>query len=203
MYEQRHRHARFLADGSVLTFGSPTANSQINFTNSIDLNGETRQVDVAAGAGGDSASISGDIIDSQGGAGLFKTGNGTLILTGSNSYCGADDRSPSASCRPSTASACRPPRTSSSTATSRQTDTAAFCKAAAHSTAPWEQGAGQVQWVGDGGFSANGGPLTVSLVPVQDVKGNAVSPGSPLVWGNSSGFGTSPPRKASSATAAS
>jgi len=31
--------------------------------------------------------------------------------------------------------------------------------------------AGQVQWTGDGGFAANGGPLTVSL-----------SPGVPLVW---------------------
>ena len=54
----------FVPDGSALTFGSPTANSQVNFTDSIDLNGEIRQIDVAAGAGGDSALISGDIIDS-------------------------------------------------------------------------------------------------------------------------------------------
>ena len=81
--------AYFLGDGNVLTFGSPTANSQVNFTDSIDLNGGTRQVDVAAGLGGDSALISGEIIDSLGGGGLTKTGNGLLILSGNNAYSGS------------------------------------------------------------------------------------------------------------------
>ena len=39
----------FLSNGSALTFGSPTANNQVNFTNSIDLNGVTRRIYVAAG----------------------------------------------------------------------------------------------------------------------------------------------------------
>ncbi|MGA2253320.1 MAG: autotransporter-associated beta strand repeat-containing protein, partial [Thermoguttaceae bacterium] len=83
----------FLGDLSVLTFGSPTANSQVNFTDSIDLNGPNqnggnRQIEVAAGAGGDSALISGNIIDSAGGGGLTKTGAGLLILTGNNAYTG-------------------------------------------------------------------------------------------------------------------
>jgi autotransporter-associated beta strand protein len=84
----------FLGDLSVLTFGSATANNQVNFTDSIDLNGPNenggnRQIDVAAGAGGDSAEISGNIIDSWGGGGVTKTGAGMLILTGSNTYLGS------------------------------------------------------------------------------------------------------------------
>ena len=80
----------FVPDGSVLTFGSPTANNQVNFTDSIDLNGEIRQIDVAAGAGGDSALISGNITDGAhgGGGGIAKTGNGLLILAGTNAYTG-------------------------------------------------------------------------------------------------------------------
>ncbi len=78
----------FLPDGSVLTFGSPTANNQVNFTNSIDLNGETRQIYVAKGTGGDSALISGNILDSVGGAALLKTGAGDLILSGTDTYTG-------------------------------------------------------------------------------------------------------------------
>ena len=72
-----------------MTFGSPTASDEVNFTNSIDLNGEIRQFDVAAGLGGDSVLISGNIIDSAlAGGGLLKTGAGILILSGSNSYKG-------------------------------------------------------------------------------------------------------------------
>ena len=78
----------FLGNGNVLTFGSPTANSQVNFTDSLDLSGGSRQIDVAAGLGGDIALISGNIIDSLGGGGLLKTGAGTLILSGSNSFVG-------------------------------------------------------------------------------------------------------------------
>ena len=71
----------FLATGAVLTFGSPTANNQVNFTNSIDLSGGTScGIFVAAGAGGDSALISGNVIDSVGGAILTKSGGGELIV---------------------------------------------------------------------------------------------------------------------------
>jgi autotransporter-associated beta strand protein len=80
----------FVPDGGVLTFGSSTAANQVDFQNDIDLNGETRQVDVAAGLGGDSALFSGNISDglSNGLGDLLKTGAGTLILSGTNTYDG-------------------------------------------------------------------------------------------------------------------
>ncbi len=80
----------FVPAGNVLTFGSAAANAQVNFTDDIDLTGGTRQIDVAAGAGGDSVLISGNLMDSSAGStgALTKTGNGTLILTGTNVYAG-------------------------------------------------------------------------------------------------------------------
>jgi autotransporter-associated beta strand protein len=79
----------FVGDGNVLTFGSSTADSQVNFTNSIDLTGGSRQIDVAAGMPGSSVLFSGNITDDIfGGASLTKTGGGTLILSGTNDYSG-------------------------------------------------------------------------------------------------------------------
>ena len=81
----------FLNDGETLIFGSPTANSQVVFQNNIDLNGEDRTIRVDAGTGGDSALFSGTIQNTAVGspAGLIKTGAGTLILSGTNSYDGS------------------------------------------------------------------------------------------------------------------
>jgi autotransporter-associated beta strand protein len=77
-----------------LVFGSNTADSQVIFTNNIDLHiGDTfsRTIDVEKGLGGDSVVISGNLINSIGGNAntnvtLNKIGAGTLILTGSNNY---------------------------------------------------------------------------------------------------------------------
>jgi autotransporter-associated beta strand protein len=73
----------------TLRFGSPTANAQTEFRNRIDLKGATRTIDVAAGAGGDSALLSGVIRTSTGPAGITKTGAGTLVLSAANTYTGA------------------------------------------------------------------------------------------------------------------
>jgi autotransporter-associated beta strand protein len=71
-----------------LRFGSTTANATTLFQNGIDLSAANRTVDVTAGSGGDAAEISGVIRTSSGTAGLIKTGNGKLILSGANTYNG-------------------------------------------------------------------------------------------------------------------
>jgi autotransporter-associated beta strand protein len=78
----------------TLKFGSATANAETEFQNNIDLVNvvdlaATRTIDVAAGAGGDFATISGVIRNSAGTGSLTKTGAGRLVLTGANTYTGA------------------------------------------------------------------------------------------------------------------
>jgi autotransporter-associated beta strand protein len=74
-----------------LIFGSHTANAKTLFVNPIDLdNGAaaTRTVTVNAGAGADSAEMSGVLSNSSGAATLTKNGTGTLVLSAANTYTG-------------------------------------------------------------------------------------------------------------------
>ncbi len=77
----------------TLMFGSTSADALTLFQNGINLNNAggsvTRTINVTAGAGGDAAQISGNIRNSNGSGGITVTGNGNLILSGSNSYSGA------------------------------------------------------------------------------------------------------------------
>jgi fibronectin-binding autotransporter adhesin len=82
------------AGGATMGFGSPEANTQVNFTNNFDLGGGSaftvRTIDVAKGAGGDSARISGVIASGVTTTNvLLKSGEGTLILSGTNTYQGS------------------------------------------------------------------------------------------------------------------
>ncbi|MEY3394697.1 MAG: hypothetical protein RL346_933 [Verrucomicrobiota bacterium] len=63
---------------------APYANGSIELANKIDLNGATRTVQVGA----NTALLSNDMRNSTGTAGLTKTGAGTLVLTGNNTYNG-------------------------------------------------------------------------------------------------------------------
>jgi fibronectin-binding autotransporter adhesin len=72
-----------------LKFGSATANSEVEFQNNINLAAAARTVDVASGTGGDFATLSGVIRTASGTAGITKTGAGTLVLSGANTYNGA------------------------------------------------------------------------------------------------------------------
>jgi len=76
-----------------LDFGSGSANDKTLFVNPIDLNNTattalTRTIQVVAGAGGDSAEISGIISNSGAAAALSKALGGTLVLSGANTYSG-------------------------------------------------------------------------------------------------------------------
>ena len=81
----RYRHGQSaglrLADGQQRRRTAPTR---------IDLTGAVQTVQVNAGAGGDSALLSGNIIDSTSSstAGLNKTGAGLLALSGNNTFSG-------------------------------------------------------------------------------------------------------------------
>ncbi len=68
----------------TLQLGSLSATAKTLFENPIDLNGATRTINVGA----NTAEISGIIQTSIGTAGLIKTGAGTLILSGANTYNG-------------------------------------------------------------------------------------------------------------------
>jgi autotransporter-associated beta strand protein len=80
----------FVRNNESLIFGSYTANDVVTFQNAINLNGAVREVRVIdnSASGTDEAEISGNLTGT-GSSGLSKTGTGTLVLSGSNSYAGA------------------------------------------------------------------------------------------------------------------
>jgi autotransporter-associated beta strand protein len=69
---------------STLVLNTATADNALWLANKIDLNKTNRTIQVNA----NTAVISGDIQTSSGTAGLTKSGNGTLVLTGTNTYNG-------------------------------------------------------------------------------------------------------------------
>lgn len=89
----------FMGTGTArLVFGSTTANGKVTFTNPINLNTADafqRVFFVEQGSGGDSAELTGVLSPgtATGGgpslSGINKLGNGTLILSGNNTYIGA------------------------------------------------------------------------------------------------------------------
>ncbi|MEN3940586.1 autotransporter-associated beta strand repeat-containing protein [Prosthecobacter sp. SYSU 5D2] len=78
--------AFFAEETAPLIFGSATADSVVDFTNDLDLNGGPRTVTVVDNTTllGDRADLSGIISNGS----LVKTGNGFLRLTGDNTFAG-------------------------------------------------------------------------------------------------------------------
>ena len=74
--------ANFAPSSLVLNDGN--ADSPLTFANSLDLNGGGRTINVNAST----ATVSGNIVNGTGTGSLTKTGSGTLVLAGTNSYNG-------------------------------------------------------------------------------------------------------------------
>lgn len=80
----------FLGASRNLILSQTKSNGKITFTNGIDFNGAVRTVQVNDGSATQDAEIAGPLADSAsgGGGGLNKSGAGTLVLSGTNTYAG-------------------------------------------------------------------------------------------------------------------
>jgi len=89
-------NARIAGEGKSLIFGSATADNRVDFMNGLNLTNPsatgvaTRTITVIdnPNSSADIARISGNIAETTAGMGLLKNGNGTLELTGTNTYTG-------------------------------------------------------------------------------------------------------------------
>ena len=167
----------FVAAGSSLILSSVTAEALVDFQNAIDLGGATHTIAV-----NDNTSTTADLAQLSGAlsnGGLTKTGSGTLVLTGANTYSDA---------------------TTISTGTLRAVDgvglptvsNLSLAGGVLESSGTFSRslgtGIGQVQWTVSGGFSAQGGNLEVQLNGNTDRvtwgSGNFVPAGSTLFLGS-------------------
>ncbi len=85
--------ASMVSTGQTLIFGSASADSMVDWQNSLNLGSSgsgqrTIQVVDNSNSTTDIARISGSITNTAAGWGIIKTGNGTLELTGTNTYTG-------------------------------------------------------------------------------------------------------------------
>lgn len=77
----------FVPTGSALIFGDANTDKTVTFQNPIDFNGADRTIQVNNGAAAADAVITGGLSGTAG-SGLTKTGAGTLVLSGTNTYAG-------------------------------------------------------------------------------------------------------------------
>ncbi len=185
----------FVPTGNALVLGSAYADNTVTFYNNIALGSVTREVRVIDGTSNTTGAVDGvlsGIISGSGG--LNKTGNGTLELTNTgNTYSGNTIisggalRITSEAALPGGFATGSPPGGNLQLAGGvLEINTAtSFTRALGTS-------ADQVQWTGDGGFSAYGGPRNVTLAGggVTWGSGSFVPTGNALVFGSTSSNNT-------------
>jgi len=80
-------------NGQYLVFGSATADSKVTLTNDLDMGASERYVYVVdnPNSGGDFATLSGSLTNTETADALTKRGNGTLELTGTQTFASGSD----------------------------------------------------------------------------------------------------------------
>jgi autotransporter-associated beta strand protein len=154
----------FVPTGNALLLSSDYANANVTFTNAINFGSAQREVRVADGSASVDGTLSGNLTGT--GGGLLKTGDGTLNLTGTNTYTGATEIQGGA-------------LRGNISGSSNLVLNGGVRELTADFTGNIGTSGGQVRWAGDGGFSASGANRTVTL------NNNATTA---LTWGSTTNF---------------
>lgn len=136
----------FVPTGNALLLSSDYSDNTVTLTNAIDFAGGQREVRVADGTAAVDGVLSGNLTN----GGLVKSGAGTLNLTGTNSYTGATEIQ---------GGALRGGVPSNSNVTLN----GGVLELTSDLTRSLGTGGTNLQWTGDGGFSASGGNRTVAI----------------------------------------
>lgn len=152
----------FVPTGNALVLSSAYADANVTLTNAINLGNALREVRVHDGSAAVDGTLSGSLTGS--GGGLIKTGDGTLNLTGSNTYTGATEIRGGA-------------LRGNISSNSNLVLNGGVRELTANLSATLGTGAGQLRWTGDGGFSASGANRSVTL-----------NGGAALTWGSTANF---------------
>jgi fibronectin-binding autotransporter adhesin len=157
-----------------LILDAPTAAAPLTFANSLDLNTSGFQT---ISVGTNVATIAGNV-SATGGGGLIKAGAGTLSLTGSLTYAGGTTISNGAVQLPGASTLPKSGNLNFAAASG----TTAMLETSGSLTLPLGTGSGQVQFsaaTGSNGFSAVGGPLSVTITNATQTLVYAQSPFQP------------------------
>ncbi|QYM77898.1 autotransporter-associated beta strand repeat-containing protein [Horticoccus luteus] len=164
----------FVPDGHALLLSSDAANRMVTLTNAINFGGANREVRVANGSAAVDATLSGVLSN----GGLIKTGAGTLNISGANTYTGPTEIRDGA-------------LRGTINANSNIALNGGVLELTGNMTRSLGAGGANLQWKGDGGFSASGANRTVSLNNNSNVvkwgsTTNFVGDGKRLILGSNS-----------------
>ncbi len=151
----------FVPTGNALLLSSDYSDNTVTLTNAIDFGAASREIRVSNGSAAVDAIVSGVLSN----GGLVKTGDGTLNISGTNTYTGTTEIQGGA-------------LRGTVNASSNIILNGGVLEISSNFTRSLGSGGANVQWTGDGGFAAYTNNRSVSL----NNNSNAVT------WGSTSGF---------------